>query len=163
MLRLANEQDIPAIAEIDKVSFSGNRNGDVAERWVKANFAQSEKYRYFVAEVNGQVAGYAGWEIKGGFMRKIPVVELQRLAVLPDFRGQGIGTSLINESLPEIKAWIKQVDPGAEKMRIFVWTKKDNEPAKKLYAKISNLPQTYERNVYDSDEIMLLGEHELSD
>ncbi len=161
MIRPADQKDISAIAEINKQGFSGNAAGNAAKRWVKANFAQREKYRYFVVEADDKVTGYIGWEIKGGFMRKTPVVELQQLAVLPDFRGKGIGTGLINESLPQVKLWIKQVNPAAEKVRIFVWTKKDNGPAKKIYQKISNLDRTYERNIYDSDEIMLLGEHRL--
>lgn len=160
MIRQATQADIPAIAAIDRTSFSGSGTEQTSEQWITANFNQSDKYRYFVAQDDQAIQGYIGWEIKGGFRRKTPVVELQRLAVAESARGKGIGSSLPMETLEHIRTWIKQVHPQATTLRIFVWTKKSNEGAIKIYSKIC--PDVKgERNIYDADEIMLSGEYPL--
>jgi ribosomal protein S18 acetylase RimI-like enzyme len=160
MIRPATPQDIPAIAAIDAASFSGNKTQQAAERWIHANFAQDDKYRYFVAEDNGMIDGYIGWEIKGGFMRKAMVVELERLAVAETARGHGIGTTLVNDSFHLVKSWIRELRPDAKVIKVFAWTKKNNEGAVKIYGKIC--PELRgSRNIYDTDEVMLYGEHQL--
>jgi ribosomal protein S18 acetylase RimI-like enzyme len=154
MIRPATPQDIAAIAAIDRESFSGNKPAGAAERWAAANFAQADKFRYFVAELEGKVVGFISWEIQGGFKRKNAVVELEGLAVAESGRGKGAGTALIAESLPLVKAWIKEINPDSPIMRVFLWTKKSNQPAIALYKK--TFTKVFgERNIYDADEIML--------
>lgn len=161
MIRRALQTDIATIAAINRQSFSGNKPAGVAEKWVESHFKQGDQYQYFVAEQNGQVVGYISWEIKGGFMREIPVLELEQLAVDVDSRGQGLGKALVRESIVEMKNWIKENQPKATKFRVVVWTKKDNIAAQRIYQGICNQGAKGEREIYGAEEVMLRGEHGL--
>ena len=162
MIRRATEKDIQKIADINRHSFSGNKPAGLAEKWIEAHFGHGDQYQYFVFEEDGKIAGYISWEVKGGFARKVPVMELEQLAVHPDFRGAGVGKKLTLETFEIVKKWIRETRPEAEMMRIFVWVKKENEPAKTLYSQVCNLGEKFERNIFDCDEVMLVGEYELS-
>lgn len=161
MIRQATDHDISAIAEINRQSFSGNKPPAIAEAWAQSHRGQGNQYQYFVAEEDGQIVGYIGWEIKGGFAREVPVIELEQLAVHPAHRGRGTGKALVEESFQAMKARIKKWQPEVRKMRVFVWTKKDNEKAQKIYRTICKEGIMGDRDIYGTSEVMLRGTYEL--
>lgn len=160
MIRLATREDIEAIANIDRQSFSGNKPTGLAEEWYQENMARENTYYIFVYEKDGHVLGYVTWELKGGLAREVPVVELDKLAVHTEYRGQGIGKKLVEEGFKKIKSIVASKHKDAKKLRVFVWAKRDNEAAVASYKKIcSNVGG--ERNLFGTDEIMLVGENSL--
>ncbi len=161
MIRRATSQDIQAIADLDRLGFSGNRPPGVAEKWIGTNFARGDQYQYFVFEKDGMIAGFIAWEIKNGFAREVPIIELEKFAVHPDFRGQGIGTALIDETFPVMKEWIHTFLPEAKEMRVIVWCLKGNDKALELYKKICGDGVKGERSIFSSDEVLLRGTYTL--
>ena len=161
MIRHATKNDIPGIAAINRLSFGGNKPEGTAEKWITNHMSMSDAYHYFVAEENGMIVGYISWEIKGGFARAVPVLELEQLAVHPDYRGQGIGRALIAGTFATMKQWIKKQQADATQLRVFVWTKKDNVAAQAIYQSIAQRTRG-SRNIFGgTDELMLVGEHTL--
>jgi ribosomal protein S18 acetylase RimI-like enzyme len=161
MIRPATSSDIAGIAGINRLSFSGNKPEGMAEKWVTSHLNQGDAYHYFVDETDGKIVGYIGWEIKGGFARAVPVIELEQLAVHPDTRGQGLGRKLIEETFVLMKQWVKTAQPEATKLKVFVLTKKDNVAAQAIYKTICPDPIEHTRNIYGSDEVVMTGTYEL--
>lgn len=161
MIRRATAQDVPLIAKLNRQGFSGNKPVGVAERWVCCHFAQGDQYHYFVSEQDGVVNGYVSYEVRGGFAREIPVIELEQMAVDANFRGQGIGTKLVEETLQTMKRWIHEQQPEAKQMRVVVWVLKGNDKAQAIYTGICKDGIQGERSVYSTDEVMLRGTYNL--
>ena len=162
MTRQANKDDLSQIAVIDRLSFSGNKPVGAAELWVESHFNRLyEQYFYFVYEKDGKIVGYVGWELQGGFAREVPVIELQKLAVHPSYRHQGVGADLAKTSFLGVKHLIKEKQPEAQMMRVVVWTKKDNEKAQAIYRNICNEGIKGERDMYGTIEVMLRGSYDL--
>lgn len=158
MIQKATKNHITEIAEVNRACFSGNKPTGVAEKWVQSHFNQGDQYHYFVFEEDGKVGGYVSWEIRGGFAREIPVIELEQLAVHPDFRGKGIGTKLVEETFPLMKQWVHEQQPEAKQMRVCIWTKKENSKAQTIYLRVCNEGEKGERKIYgSSEEVMLRG------
>lgn len=91
---------------------------------------------------------------KSGF-RPEAVIELEQLAVSPDYQGKGIGRRLITDSLPLMK------QQAAEKQsvlkHILVTTRADNH-AQELYK--STLGAEVEAtisNLYSADEVLMIA------
>lgn len=61
--------------------------------WMECDLNASPRFLNFVAERNGEIVGYIIWVQKSGF-RPEAVLELEQLAVLPSFQGQGVGRKL---------------------------------------------------------------------
>lgn len=160
MIRPATADDIQAMANIDRMTFSGNKPEEYAERWYHCRLAQGEQHPMFVYHDGTDILGYIGWEFLNGFARSTPVIELQKFAVHPDHRGKGVGKELMLTTFETMKQRVAENQPNAEVMRVFLWTKKDNETAAKLYKRIC--PDIGgERNLLGSDEYLLVGEHPL--
>ncbi len=157
MFRRAVQTDLESIAHINRLSFSGNKPEGMAEKWVSSHFAQGDQYHYFVFEENGNIGGYISWEMRGGFAREVPVIELEQLAVHPNFRGKGVGGILVNGTFDAMKQWVHEHQPLAQEMKVFVWTKKDNEKAKSIYLGICNEGEKGQRDIYGSEEVLLRG------
>lgn len=89
--RVMTTADIDAIAELEGVLFP-------IDAWPRQMFAdelaQASRH-YLVAEEHGEILGYAG------LMCLEPVADVQTIAVLPEFEGRGIGTSLLTRLLAE--------------------------------------------------------------
>ncbi|MBR0557373.1 GNAT family N-acetyltransferase [Ciceribacter sp. L1K23] len=78
-----------------------------------------------VAEVNGELAGFAIHHFHDSTWVKTPDCYLEDLYLDERFRGQGIGRSLIDDLilLAKAKGW----------SRLYWHTNRDNETARKLY------------------------------
>ena len=86
VIRQAVLQDAQQMAELDRICFS--------VPWSLESFVQelsvNERAMYFVAEIDGQIAGYAGlWQI---------------VAVAPQFRRQKLATAILEAFLAEGRA-----------------------------------------------------------
>lgn len=90
----------------------------------------------YVAELNGQVVGFACFRVAG------EEAELLNLAVLPSCRRQGIGTRLLEETLREAAS------RGA--IRIFLEVRETNQPALKLYQCYRFTVSTRRRGYYSN-------------
>ncbi|WP_338049718.1 GNAT family N-acetyltransferase [Psychromonas antarctica] len=108
----------------------------------------------FVAETNDEITGYIIWLQKSGF-RPAAVLELEQLAVSPNFQGQGIGRKLINESLPLVKKQL--LLHGSTVKHIWVTTRADNF-AQALYKKTLGAEiETTIKNLYSADEVLMIA------
>ena len=110
------EEDVAAVAELEKKCF--------AVPWSEKSFHDEMKNKlavYFVAKSDGRCIGYAGfWNVagEGG---------ITNVAVLPEYRRQGIGSMLIAEMIKT-----------AVKLRLDLLTlevRKSNISAQGLYKK----------------------------
>ena len=110
--------------------------------------------QYYVAERDSKIIGYIHWTQKSGFRPEV-VLELEQMAVLPKIQGKGIGSKLIEESLPMIKEDLNK--SGAILKHIMVTTRADNY-AQKLYRKtIGAEVECTIRDLYSADEVIMIA------
>ncbi len=108
--------DVPEIAELEKICFT--------LPWSEKSFRDEMANRlavYFTAKDNGKCVGYAGfWNVSGEG-------DVTNVAVLPEYRRRGVGSSLVAEMIKT-----------AEKLKLEMLTlevRKSNTAAQKLYEK----------------------------
>ena len=131
MIRQADEQDIPRIAEIivfgkrvayrpifqnDYVSFNELQVVDLYKEYKR----NPDVLRGMLLFDDGIVKG-----IINGQLREENVIEITDFYVDPFFVGQGIGTLLIKQMLGQVKKY------GVQK--VILWVIKDNVKARKFY------------------------------
>lgn len=108
----------------------------------------------FVAEDDGMLLGYVQWIEKSGFRKEV-ILELEQIAVLPSKQKQGIGSSLILESLKLVKEELNQ--RNATIKHVLVSTRIDNE-AQKLYKKVLNAQsEVIVPNLFSADEVLMIS------
>ncbi len=94
------------------------------------------------------------WIEKSGFRKEV-VLELEQIGVRPSSQKQGIGSSLISESLKMIQDELKQ--RNASLKHILVSTRTDND-AQKLYKKVLNAqPEVVISNLFSADEVLMIA------
>jgi GNAT superfamily N-acetyltransferase len=130
-IRQLSQEDLDAIKKINLGSWSGFTTSELLE-----------DVTTFVAELEGRVVGYAAaqFEIKED-TSEVGIVSYN--AVLPDARGFGIGSALIDKVIQHLK------DQGARVL--LVWTLEVGESARHIYEKIGFTELT--RFVYYSMEV----------
>ena len=115
--RRGEESDWPVVADIDRAAFDGTwRMGGVG---LRDAMTATPRSRFIVLEIDGSVVGFSvvGLAIHTGY--------LQRIAVRPDLQGQGLGRSMLRESMSWARAG------GARSMLLN--TQLDNQGAAALY------------------------------
>ncbi len=133
-VRRAAEKDLPDIAWINRQAFAGNRGSvQAAEDWVRCWLRAFPLYQYFVAEREGILVAYIGWQMHGGFCREEAVIELEQLAVDSRFWGTGIGSLLIRESVPALTDWVSQTNAATKEITFSVWPYTLNHAGMKTY------------------------------
>lgn len=151
IIRPVTEVDVDAVAAVHSEVFARQ---SASRKWVKCNFNAYPRIMMFAAENgDGHIVGYIQWIQKSGF-REEAVIELEQIAVLPDFQDKGVGTKLINESLSNIKGYLN--DQGSLLKAIIVTTRSDNK-VQSLYKKVLNayVAGTI-KNLYSHDEVIML-------
>lgn len=112
--RHAEEQDLPAILEIEVLSFP-------QPHWSEADFL---KFDTKVAVVEGRVSAFlVTQEIFRGGSRSANEVEILNLAVSPEFRRRGLASDLLRNHL----------QPGVV---YFLEVRESNADARKLYTRM---------------------------
>jgi ribosomal protein S18 acetylase RimI-like enzyme len=151
-IRLANSEDVLAVAKIHSIAFTRQSE---SVKWVACNLNAYPRIIMFVAESEaGDVIGYIQWLHKSGF-RKEAVIELEQIAVLPEFQGNGIGAKLINDSLIHLTQYL--VENGSKLKAVLVTTRSDNA-AQKLYKRILGADiAAIIKNLYSYDEVIMLA------
>ncbi|MEK7547115.1 MAG: GNAT family N-acetyltransferase [Patescibacteria group bacterium] len=163
VVRRAEEKDLPALTEINLACFSGNQGGpDSARQWMECRLNSFPLYQVFVLEVDGEVVGYIGWEIHGGFQRPLPVVELEQIGLMPSFQDKGLGGILQNDSMAAVAEWVRDNNKRIEsQINFIVWVYSGNLRAIASYMKIFSDGVVGMRTQYGGrSEVML--RHQLS-
>jgi ribosomal protein S18 acetylase RimI-like enzyme len=151
VVRKMNDEDIVAVAHVHASAFTRQT---FSKEWIECNFKAFPKTQFFVAELEGDVAGFIYWSEKSGF-RKEAVVELEQIAVHPNCQCKGIGTALIERSLPMVAEQIGK--RGATVKHILVNTRTDNR-AQKIYARtLGATPVAVIPAVFSADEVYMVA------
>ncbi|MFW9985800.1 MAG: ribosomal protein S18-alanine N-acetyltransferase [Candidatus Odinarchaeota archaeon] len=146
VVRKADPKDIPQIMKINLETLPENYPEyffrDIYDRYAKA---------FYVAETQGKVIGYIMCRMEGGisnfglrWMRRGHIVSV---AVLPDFRRQGLATELIKQSM-------KAMETDYNAKEIILEVRMTNLPAIQLYEKVGfhkiRILRSYYRNGEDA-------------
>ena len=137
IVRAWNREDIPKIAEMEKVCFS--------DPWKENAFLSAMASNFFhgvLIEENGEMVGYACESVV------FEDAEIENVAVLPSFRGRGLGKVLM-QSLEGIAKEL-----GAEQS--FLEVRVSNEPALALYKKFGYEPVRVRKRYYPDGEDALV-------
>ncbi|HLY95317.1 MAG TPA: N-acetyltransferase [Gaiellaceae bacterium] len=103
MIRVARDDDWPAIREVHRAAF-GDEGNDVV-RLIDELRADETLYvpeLSFVAQEDGDVVGHVmnTWNLVGD----TPVLQLSPLGVLPAYQGRGYGSALARASVDAVRA-----------------------------------------------------------
>ncbi len=94
---------------------------------------ETKKYHnYIIAEENGKIIGITTWLMHG--LPKHQLAELDRIAVLPEYRGKGVSKKLFDALIKDAKSFYKK---NKSKLRkLYLLTHANNERAQKFYEKL---------------------------
>lgn len=150
-IRLITQEDLPGAALVHKSAFVRQ---SYSFEWLECSFKAFPRYMIFVAESDKQVVGYIIWAQKSGFRPEV-VLELEQLAVIPDYQGKGIGRKLIADSLPLVKKQLAMKNSVLK--HVLVTTRADNY-AQELYKSTlgAELEATIS-NLYSADEVLMIA------
>ncbi len=152
-VRQAQFSDFKAIAAVHREAFPRQHDSEV---WVKATLAASPRMLAFVLVLENSIAGYIFWAQKSG-IRPSAVLELDQIAVLPNFRNMGYGEHLIRESLAMVNEGLSA--NGQSVKSLLVSTRADND-AQRLYTKALGAKVVASIDgLYSATEVFMLAEY----
>ena len=99
---------------------------------------------YIVAEDKGKIIGIATWLMHG--LPKHQLVELDRIAVLQEYRGKGVARLLFEALLRDSKSFFKKNKSRLRKM--YILTHYDNIRAHRFYEKLGFAHETTLKSHY---------------
>lgn len=150
-IRQMDSNDLERVSEVHAEAFP--RQGNSRE-WIECNFRAYPRMQLFVAEAESTIKGYIHWTQRSGFRPQV-VLELEQIAVRPEFQGQGIGTRLIEESLPMLRQQLGE--RRATIKHIVVTTRADNA-AQRLYLKTLGAEvEGIISDLYSADEVFMVA------
>ena len=107
-----------------------------------------KQHHYIVAEKKGKIIGIVTWLMHG--LPKHQLCELDRIAVLPEYRGKGLARQLFNALIKNSKAFYKK---NKSKLRkLYLLTHAGNKRAQRFYEKLGFKYETTLKQHYYSDQ-----------
>lgn len=150
-IREMQESDVKGAARVHAEAFVRQT---LSHDWISCNFKAFPRIRYFVAVLEGEIVGYIQWMEKSGFRKEV-ILELEQVAVLPTLHGKGIGTALIERSLPLVQKELAKRNASIK--HVLVTTRADN-PAQALYAKtLKAVAECTITNLFSADEVLMIA------
>ena len=109
-------------------------------------------HHYIVAEEKGKILGIVTWLMHG--LPKHQLAELDRIAVLPEYRGKGVAKQLFNSLIKDAKLFYKKNNSKLRKL--YLLTHADNIRAHRFYEKLGFKHETTLKEHYykDKDEFV---------
>ncbi len=102
------------------------------EKIIKNRVESYLKYnKMIIAKENNKIVGVLQWHIKEN--PQSGVVEFEEIFVNKELRGKGIGSKLVDFAIKDVKEYF--ISNNLKSRKIFLFTNKNNIPARKLYEK----------------------------
>ena len=128
-IRKSASKDAKGIAGVLAQSYNIR---DLSEGILVFRNEAKKSHNYIVAEENGKIAGIATWVAHG--LPKHQLCELDRIAVLPQYRGKGVARKLFLGLLKDAKSFYRKNNSKLRKL--YLLTHADNTRAHKFYEKL---------------------------
>jgi len=146
--RKATDKDAEQISKI-LLSFY-----NMDEEEAKNTFLNELKkgHHYIVAEEDGKIVGLVTWLMHG--LPKHMLAELDRIVVLPETKGKGVGKALVKELIKDAN---REYEKSEFKLRkLYLMTHADNKDAHTFYKKVGFKHETTLKAHYyeDKDEFV---------
>ena len=147
--REATYDDKHQIAEV-LLDFYNMKDTDEAAQ--SFNNELDKDFHYIVAEENGKIIGLVTWLMHG--LPKHGLFELDRICVLNNYRGKGVGNILVKSLIEDARHWYEK--SGSKIRKLYLLTHDDNKSAQLFYQKVGFKYETKLENHYydDKDERM---------
>ena len=147
--RKATLKDAKGIANVLVKSYNIK---DIKEGINTFNNELNKQHHYIVAEEDKIIIGIVTWLIHG--LPKHQLAELDRIAVLPEYRGKGIAKELFDALIKDAKLFYKKNNSKLRKL--YLLTHADNERAKKFYERLGFKHETTLKEHYykEKDEFV---------
>lgn len=129
IVRKAVAEDAEGIAEVLAESYNIS---DEKEGIGVFEDETGKGHHYLVAEEGGKIVGIVTWLPHG--LPKHMLAELDRIAVLPGFRGKGVAEKLKDALIGDCRKWFRE--RGSRLRKLYLLTHEDNARARKFYGKM---------------------------
>ena len=141
LIRNAKEEDALQIADV-LLDFY---NMDDQEEAKKVFFNELEKeFHYIVAIENNEILGLVTWLVHG--LPKHGLFELDRICILGNSRGKGIGKKLVNALIEDANGWY--INRNEQARKLYLLTHEDNINAHLFYEKVGFKHETTLKDHY---------------
>ena len=128
-LREASYDDKEQIAEVLLDFYNMNDNDEA----IKSFTTELEKdFHYLVAEEGGKIIGLVTWLMHG--LPKHGLFELDRICILSDARGKGVGRRLVDRLILDATKWFDK--EGGNIRKLYLLTHEENKNAHIFYEKV---------------------------
>ena len=145
LLREATYDDKDQIAKVLLDFYNMN---DVDEAIQSFNNELDKDFHYIVAEEDGKIIGLVTWLMHG--LPKHGLFELDRICILSETRGKGVGRKLVDKLIDNASKWY---DNESEKIRkLYLLTHEDNKNAHSFYEKVGFSHETTLKDHYYKDQ-----------
>ena len=145
LLREATYDDKDQIAKVLLDFYNMN---DVDEAIQSFNNELDKDFHYIVAEEAGKIIGLVTWLMHG--LPKHGLFELDRICILAEARGKGVGRKLVDKLIDNASKWY---DKEGEKIRkLYLLTHEDNKNAHSFYEKVGFSHETTLKDHYYKDQ-----------
>lgn len=149
VIRKATEKDADGIANVLLKCY----NIKDLEEGKQVFLNETKKlHHYIIAEEGGRIIGIVTWAMHG--LPKHMLAELDRIAVLPEYRGKGVSAALFNFLREDADNEYKK--HGFKLRKLYLLTHDDNERAHAFYHKMGFKHETTLKQHYykDKDEFV---------
>tara|TARA_B100000953_G_scaffold254681_1_gene218250 strand:- start:191 stop:670 length:480 start_codon:yes stop_codon:yes gene_type:complete len=145
ILRKAKNTDASEIAAVLLDFYNMN---DAAEAVHSFESEKNKDYHYIVALENEKIIGLITWLIHG--LPKHGLFELDRICLLSESRGKGVGKKLVDALINDARSWFE--DRGSRIRKLYLLTHEDNTSAHIFYEKVGFTHETTLTGHYYDDK-----------
>tara|TARA_B100000287_G_scaffold56531_1_gene49656 strand:- start:1947 stop:2432 length:486 start_codon:yes stop_codon:yes gene_type:complete len=144
-IRNAKKEDAHQIVDV-LLDFYNMEDQEEAK---KVFFNELEKeFHYIVAIENNEILGLITWLVHG--LPKHGLFELDRICILRNSRGKGIGKKLVDALIDDAKVWYMNRNEQARKL--YLLTHEDNTNAHLFYERVGFSHETTLKDHYYKDQ-----------
>ena len=145
LLRKATYDDKDQVAKVLLDFYNMN---DVDEAIQSFNNELDKDFHYIVAEEAGKIIGLVTLLMHG--LPKHGLFELDRICILSEARGKGVGRKLVDKLIDNASKWYEN---ESEKIRkLYLLTHEDNKNAHSFYEKVGFSHETTLKDHYYKDQ-----------